>query len=165
MPYMLILLSTTLQFPSLVEAAPRPGKLYIDKGACPFECCQYGQWTATKESVLYAKIKSKKIVATVKPDEKVEAINGEVHVVPLKIIAPKSIPDTGIKAGDVIYVLTHTGEGFYLVWHKGKFFDLDPPMQEGQYPASEWWIEIKTLEGKKGWTKESRNFGGNDSCA
>ena len=30
------------------DASQEPPVPYIDRGACPFECCQYGDWVATR---------------------------------------------------------------------------------------------------------------------
>ena len=28
---------------------------FLDRGACPFECCTYGRWKVTKDTVAYDK--------------------------------------------------------------------------------------------------------------
>ena len=33
--------------------------VYVDKGACPFECCAYGHWKAEKETNIFARTEKK----------------------------------------------------------------------------------------------------------
>lgn len=32
--------------PAAPTSAPKPPKVFVDKGACPFECCKYREWIA-----------------------------------------------------------------------------------------------------------------------
>src|SRR5690242_7508368 len=90
------------------QAPPSP---YVDKGACPFECCTYREWTANESFALVDQPNGRNVVAQLHKGEKVQGVTGEVHSMPLRAIARRDDPSTGIKAGDAIYVLHPVGEG------------------------------------------------------
>jgi hypothetical protein len=74
-----------------------------------------------------------------------------------------------IKPGDVIYVLTSIGEGFYQLWYQGKFFqdgiDNNESMKILTMPVADWWVKIKNRKGQIGWTKLPENFDNKDTCS
>jgi hypothetical protein len=158
-------------------ATTQPPKIYVDKGACPFECCTYREWTVEKDTPIYSAIDGKKVIATAKAHKNVTAVTGEVHVTPTKIVVQEK--HGSYNPGDVIYLLTYEGENNYKVWNKGQIssngevgdlFDNGSPKlgkswgkPEGK-PESTWWVKVKTPDGKEGWTKETGNFGNKDSC-
>jgi hypothetical protein len=94
--------------PANEQAPPSP---YIDKGACPFECCTYREWTAKEAIALVDQPNGKRAVAQLHKGEKVQGVTGEVHSVPSRVVATKDNPNAKVKAGDVIYVLHYLGEG------------------------------------------------------
>lgn len=96
-----------------------PPKIYVDEGACPFECCRYRQWIVEEETRLFErKDAAGPVVATVTPFDVVNARTGVVFTRPgtLKIVWDHE----PFKKGETAYVLTYQGEGFYKVWHRGK---------------------------------------------
>ena len=107
----------------------KPPNVYIDKGACPFECCTYRGWVAHTDVTLLDSPNGKKVVGQIKKGEKVLALTGEVHSVPQRVIAKYDYPEAGIKTGDTIYVLHYEGEGYCKVWHEGKVVDLEDPSE------------------------------------
>lgn len=158
----------------------QPPKDYVAKNACPFECCQFGEWKVLKETILYEKPNGKKRIGKVK-DGMAVALTGEVHLKPNPIGVVFDTPP--FKVGDILFLLDPTGEGYVNYWHKGKIENTEimpaercePPSQECWveyvYPEKDkrrsgkgiWWVKIQ--QGKKtGWTKETQNFSGQDSC-
>ena len=171
----------SILFTSLVglaaTLASEPPKIFIDKGACPFECCTYREWTVNKDTALYATVNGKKVVGTAKANKNVTAVTGEVHVIPAKVVIKEA--HGSYKPGDVIYILTYEGEGSYKVWNRGAISsdgDVYQLFDDGSTnlrknwgesttkPESTWWVEIKLPSGVSGWTKETRNFGHMDAC-
>lgn len=154
--------------------AQAPPKFYVDKGACPFECCQYGKWRGREEVVLYERTSEKSAkIATVKPLEVVEALTGEVHTFPGELRVTKRTERTDhsngpqyFEEGDVLFVYTYSGEGIYKIWQKG-VFSFDYPPNDCVWikkPQSTWWIQIQKKNGKVGWTNHGDKFDGTDGC-
>ena len=168
-------------------AAP---KMYIDKGACPFECCTYRRWSVLADTVLYNRPKGTQPIATMSKGQWVTAITGEVHVVPAPM---KIVFEHGrFHVGDQTYLLSNEGEGVMKVWMNGVVSEQDVwfvsdskwqdwgdadgkrltcghPRKEcwgriERPPDADWWILMKTPSGKLGWTKESAHFGNKDAC-
>ena len=141
-----------------------PPRVYIDKGACPFECCTYREWVARTDVALLDSPNGKRTVGTIKKGQKVLALTGEIHSVPLKFAAQSDYPEAGVKAGDTIFLLHYVGEGFWKVWHDGKVVEIDSIPGEASKPKAIWWVELKTPSGAIGWTVEHRNFDNQDAC-
>jgi hypothetical protein len=142
----------------------KPPDIYIDKGACPFECCTYREWVARTDMTLLDAPDGKKAVGQIKKGEKVLALTGETHSIPQQIVSPHDYPDAGVKTGDKIYLLHYVGEGFWRVWHEGKLIEIDGLPERGPKPKSTWWVELKTSTGIIGWTIERHSFENQDAC-
>ena len=137
-------------------AAHGPPPVFIDKGACPFECCTYRQWTVTRDSVLYDAVNGKRVVGLARKGSKVQGLTGEVRTVPLK---------ARTKAGKEVFVLTYLGEGFWKTWDDGVVKQRnDDDLDTHARPKSTWWVRIRLPNGVTGWTKAADNFGNVDAC-
>jgi hypothetical protein len=147
--------------PASDAAPPNP---HIDKGACPFECCTYRDWIASGPITLMDQPGGKKLIARVHKGEKVQALTGEVHSIPLRVVAQHDHPDAGVKRGDVIYILHPIGEGYWKVWHGGKLVEIDNVSDKGPYPHYTWWVKLQTVSGAVGWTVSHGNFSNQDAC-
>ncbi len=180
-----LLLSTLFMALSLSAFSSQtnsPPKKYIDKGACPFECCVYRDWTVEADTNLFNEPDGKVTVGEIKKGAKIKAITGEVHTVPQRL---EVVFNHGqYKTGDVLYVLTYLGEGHNRIWFNGKmseedlwFLHNDGIKYDGcKNPSNNcwgrlignkdsiWWIQIQMKDGKRGWTKESNHFGNMDAC-
>jgi hypothetical protein len=122
---------------------PKPPNVYIDKGACPFESCTYREWIARTDVTLLDSPNGKKVVGRIKKGERVLALTGEVHSVPLRVIAQHDDSDAGVKVGDTIYILHYEGEGYYKVWHDGKVVDVENFSDKAAQPKATWWVKLK----------------------
>lgn len=159
-----------------------PPTYFNDKGACPFECCTYGRWKTEKTTKLYERpnVRSRQIGKAV-AGSRVRALTGEVHTIPSRFVVKKS--HGRYRPGDVLWIYTYQGEGFFKVWFKGRMYveelvfspyggsmgrrcevaehcwgELDRVLN------SDWWIKIKLAGGRVGWTNEGENFSGADAC-
>lgn len=141
-----------------------PPSVYIDKGACPFECCTYREWTAQSDIALLDRPDGKQYVGRIKKGSKVLALTGEVHSAPRRVILTKDDQDAGVKAGEVIYVLHYIGEGSWKAWHKGKIIEIGDLPGTGWKPEITWWVKLKSPSGVIGWTVERGNFANVDAC-
>jgi hypothetical protein len=168
---------------SFGSSPPNP---YVDKGACPFECCKYKEWLVVNDTALYEKIGGKKQIEVLRKGTKAHALTGEVYVEPnpVEIVFGKG----KYAKGEKLYLLTTQGEGFYKAWHQGKIdsievIDLfdnsgnpkncsDPskecwgrPTKAIREQKRDWWIKFKAPSGKTGWSDKPNNFSENDSCS
>src|SRR6185369_16841824 len=102
-------------------AQPKPPSVYVDKGACPFECCTYRDWKTEKVTIAYARPSIHAVsVGKFKRNGIVVALTGEVRTKPGRFLVTKR--HGKYKAGDVLWVYTPVGEGFYKVWFKGRMY-------------------------------------------
>lgn len=139
---------------------------YIDKGACPFECCTYRDWGTEKTTKLYSEPKlNSKVVGLIEKGVVVRAKTGEVHSTPGKIIVTRG--GATFKKGDVLWVYTYLGEGFFKIWYRGKFITdfLSEGWDNFEFkPQSVWWVNIKKPSGLEGWSNQPENFSNQDAC-
>jgi hypothetical protein len=166
-----------------VLAQSKPLSVYVDKGACPFECCAYRDWKTEKVTIAYALPSIRSVsVGKFKRGSNVVALTGEVRTIPSRFLITKR--HGKYKPGDVLWVYTPVGEGFYKVWSKGRMYQEGLDYVSGPFertvPACEdapdcwgklerklrveWWVKIKSAEGWIGWTNQAENFSNKDSC-
>ena len=162
---------------------------YVDKGACPFECCTYRDWGTEKTTKLYAEPRtSSPVVGAAEKGATVKAQTGEVHTKPGKFIASRDYIRhtdrvTLFKEGDVLWVYTNLGEGYYKIWYRGRFFEFPIPFIENEMdsdyykrhpdelwgyfevkPVSVWWVKVRTRAGLEGWSNQPEHFSNQDAC-
>lgn len=160
---------------------PKLPKTFIDKGACPFECCSYRTWKAEKDVEIYERARGTKVVDRIKKGDSLEGMTGEVESEPILVaVINDHVDDNGnqFSKGDKFYLLTYLGEGFFRAWSDGKIFGMsaigvkdafdyygkEPFWAEASRRYSRiWWKKVKTRRGIIGWTKEDV-FSGQDSC-
>ncbi len=158
---------------SIVFADGHP-VFYVDKGACPFECCTYREWGVEKTTKLYSEpTEQSSVVGTAEKGSIATAQTGEVHTKPGKLVVKRDV--AAFCKGDVLWVYTYLGEGFFKIWHQGNFieeqidFSFENPSLDdwGHFevrPESVWWVKVRTSGGVDGWTKEPENFSNKDAC-
>lgn len=149
-----------------------PSRLDVAEGACPFECCTYGRWAATRSvHLLTVPRASAGVVATVSPGDSVTAETGEVHTraAPFVFGADRD----GFAKGDTVWVLDYQGEGRFRVRYRGSTVPADlgfsPYGARGRSMLEEyrsvWWVRIKLDNGVVGWTAYPEAFAGRDACS
>ena len=145
---------------------------YVDRGACPFECCTYRRWNVVKPTALRrAMTDTSAIVSRLRIGERVQGMTGVVITTEPGIIQALKATKIGTMAvnlGDRAYVLTNLGEGFAKVWFKGRIVETEV-YDERLYklirsPKSVWWVKIKDRRGRIGWSRQPENFGNVDQC-
>lgn len=160
-----------------------PPGFFVEKGACPFECCAYGNWKAVRATKLYGRRDvHSKVVATIEEGNSVVALTGQVETRPGRFVVKKANGD--FRPGDVLWIYTPVGEGSFKVWLNGRMteanlsfgpYDIVPASarceetiscwgETEKKPDVTWWIKIKDARGRIGWTNEDCNFTGSDSC-
>ncbi len=173
---------------SSMDEKDRPPTPYRAAGACPFECCRYREWMTRSAVQLLESIGSATVVAEIPADARVDGVTGEVWVEPQPYAA---LRDNGLlKAGDVIFFLDNLGEGHVNYWYNGR---LNPELElhDGLYSytyencqanhvvagacslrklhsekkfLNEWWVKIRTSDGKEGWVLNKGQFSNTDAC-
>ena len=168
------LLVVLLLMPASSAIADDHPLFYVDKGACPFECCTYREWRTEKTTKLYRKPKiNSPVVGSAGKGRTVKAKTGEVHTKPGELVVRRDV--TTFRKGDVLWVYTYLGEGYYKIWYRGKFIEdqidfniQDPNPDDWGYfkiqPDSVWWVKIRIPGGIEGWTNEPKNFSNQDAC-
>jgi len=165
-------------------AQEKPVLPFEDNGACPFECCTYRHWTATKPTLLYQSWKrsGRKVIGSVRKGKRVLAATGVVVTYrPSRFRAMQTDPHLELRIGDEFPVYSYRGEGNFDFWNKGKFYE------DGIYTKSkcgeattefapsfcivnsgeiEWWAQVKTTSGKTGWVwMDKAEFDHVDACS
>ena len=163
------------------KSAAEPSLPVIDYNACPFEGCTFGKWKVIKDSVVYSSWQSGRTdVTRLKAGEEVTGLTG-VHVTrrPDRILVKQTIPSLGLRPGDIVLRYMYLGEGsantwFGGAWHKDQDTSyITEKNGEGclrncaamvtEEGAKDWWVQIKTSDGKVGWVLVESNFDGMDS--
>ena len=166
-----------------VVSQSKPPAVYVDRGACPFECCTYRKWKTEKTTVAYSQPDRKsKTVGRFRKGTWVVGLTGNVTTVPSRFTIVKK--HGRYKPNDVLWVYTPLGEGFYKVWFMGKMFDealdyMSGPFEQSAPKCEEtpdcwgklekdlkvtWWVKIRSAEGWVGWTDQTENFSNMDAC-
>jgi hypothetical protein len=165
-----------------------PAEPYIVRPACPFECCQYGEWQARTATPVYAaEGKVGQPLFTLRAGDSVRATTGNVHISRLgrvRIVGKvergwaefdeHKLPAPAV--GDTVYLLSYAGEGHWQYWFRG-LVGTGPelwsePMSAGAVPGqllaepvSEWWVQVTDRRGRSGWIiVPPQGFGGYDAC-
>jgi hypothetical protein len=161
-----------LLFVAAAAGQTGPRTPYIDRGACPFECCTYRQWTVDKATVVRAAMTDSAPVAfRLRRGEKVRGLTGTVITTQPGIAEAlkNTVQDpVSLKRGDRIFILTSLGEGFAKAWFKGRIFQAEVYYPEVfkivREPKDVRWVKVRNSKSKMGWSREPDNFGHKDSC-
>jgi len=151
----------------------KPPAEWVAAGACPFEGCQYGKWTATRDVVLYDRPGGQVQALKIAKGEGVTALTGEVIARPARAVVVRSDKEEagwGLTPGAVAYFLFPLGEGAVAVWKDGKAYEtsidfelrFDPTVPEDQRTYV-WWAHVRRAGGATGWVKNAgSDFTGTD---
>lgn len=167
------------EFRSRLAGMKQPGNRYIAMGACPFECCTYRAWTVERNVSLVDGPLGRKTVLSLKKGERVTGVTGQVYVKPVPVAV---IHNWGnLKKGEIIFLLDYIGENLFHYWKDGKVAgdEVEAPrerclvpgetcaleyLEKPQKDGHDWWVRIKTQDGKSGWTNKTTSFGNMDAC-
>jgi hypothetical protein len=172
-----------------VSAQRLPPRNYEDRGACPFECCTYREWSVKEDTVLYRSRSAKSPAAfRVRKGERVTGLTGVVVTLePGRAVVQKArtlgggVNKVRVRAGDVLYPLHYMGEGVYKIWFRGKTYEEDmpsprdssysdpeamarAPIRMSSEPKTVWWVKVRNRRGQVGWSRQPEHFGDMDAC-
>ena len=150
----------------------RPPMPFVDKGACPFECCTYRDWTVDKPTTIRSAVRDGSSIAfRLKKGERVKGITGAVTTLQpgeVRVLKRTKIGTFTARPGDTLYLLTYVGEGFHRIWYKGKITEEETYdkaiFRQIREPKSVWWVKVRNSRGQIGWSREPDNFGNKDQC-
>jgi pentatricopeptide repeat protein len=166
---------------SRMPASEKPPDNYVAKGACPFECCRYGNWTVLEDMNLVSSPGSSRVVGRARKGSRAVGLTGEVHLrpEPVVVLAGGDLPKNSIA-----FILDNLGEGYGYVYTRGKVVVVQTHLSYAKYcfrpsedcwgetllPSKErkeqiWWVKVRLPNGIVGWTDKTDNFGDKDGCA
>ena len=150
----------------------RPTMPFVDKGACPFECCTYREWTVDRTTAVRSAMRDGSSIAfRLKKGERVRGLTGTVITSQpgeVRVLKRTKIGRFTAQPGDTLYLLTYVGEGFHRVWYKGRITEEETYdrkfFRELRKPKAVWWVKVRNSKGQIGWSREPDNFGNKDQC-
>ncbi len=154
--------------PASKEAPPTENGVYVVHGICFGEGECYRHWRASKPTKLLDRPDpASPVVATVTPGQWVETVEGQLRMLPLRGVVNRDVKQPPLAKGDVVYMLEPLGEGFYVLWHKGKTpehdwasgddgepITRDKPQDPPPSAVLGWWVKLKPETGSSGWMKD-----------
>jgi hypothetical protein len=175
-PFLLLLGATVA-----VPAEEIPPRVFVDKDACPFECCEYGKWTAESNAQAYSSPDKQKASFTISTGTTLLALTGYVRTVGQPFLVTRD--HAPYKVGEKLVVYTYYGEGAFLVWYKGKKYTEDLGFSPyggtggtrctdarycwgtlGGELESDWWVHVQLNDGTTTWLHGATEFSGADRC-
>ena len=157
--------------------------MYVVHGACPFECCQYGQWRLRNSVTLRASpTQGSPGVGLLAAGAAVRADSGIVVLHPTGlavVIGPSTQPvegdSTPFAVGDTVEVLNYQGEGFSKVRWRGRELSVstagwDTVGSNGirvvRRPRQSWWVHMTdSATASRGWVlMDHVGADGADAC-
>ena len=146
---------------------------------CQSEVCLPGSWLACDTPRIHAAPDSAaRAVGSLGRHEVFEVIGASTRVLSAGVVrVTRDTRRTGadgphlFAAGDLVYVLDHRGEGFFNVWRQGRLvrdvevfwpgrawsgFEMSADVL--QEPATEFWLNIVTAAGVRGWALENERL-------
>lgn len=176
--------STTPELQATLDRwrAKLPEGALMRRGACPFECCVYGEWRAESAIPLVPRPAETPSAgsSTLEPGAAFQADSGHVRVTGLALVAVTEwvapMPQRRLEPGDTLVLLDYVGEGFHSAWLDGEFVEVsdfwssatDRPRGEviGEH-SSEWWVHATSSSGTSGWFRADApgvEIAGADAC-
>lgn len=158
--------------------------VYVEQGACPFECCTYREWWAVEPTpVLSSPASGARQVKRLVKGERVRALTGFVRTQAAEFVVTRN--NGRYHVGDTIWVYSYRGEGFFTIWFRGKMYSEelgfspyggtggarcqdDPANCWGTLKTehiSEWWIKLRLRDGRIGWTNRAEDYDNKDRCS
>ena len=149
---------------------------FVQKGVCPFECCQFGRWrTQTALRVFKSEGDTSRVIFNLAVGDSFRAMTGNIHMEKVGVVVVTK-PVESFAPGDTVYTLSYGGEGYYSVWHRGTIHDIqefwyseddidftainlnDPRWKSYSgvltaKPLMIWWVNILLTNGQTGWLR------------
>jgi ssDNA-binding Zn-finger/Zn-ribbon topoisomerase 1 len=165
--------STRRDYTAPANVMPAPEQI-VDRGACPFEGCMYGeQWMARRDVIVYAKAPNALGVASSSLEQKAvvhtkDWVTTETGIVLAQrhegligqatTLGAAVVNGPLLRRGEKIYLYSYLGENCWNSWTDGGFLVVCSPESPSVNPQQEWWIQIRLADGSRAWTNSSVSF-------
>ena len=155
---------------------------YVYKNSFLSDDGKIGRWKANERLAIFANPSDSLLIGTLNKNQKFYALNSEYHYYQIPYARIEEVysndfddcPNSPFKVGDMVYLLNAEGEGIWNVIHEDKLTyincsyepekaSLTRSVYDGCNNVSAriideteefiYWVQIKTLDGKKGWIK------------
>ncbi len=178
-----IVLALAIVFPNQAAAQRNPPDVFIDRGVCPGEGCDYrGRAKVVAATKAYRSPNMRSVVAFKLPlGTMVTGIDSQVQTRAGLYVVKRA--HKKYRKGDVLYVYTYLGEGYFRVWYRGRMFEEDlafsfwggssgrrceesPKECWGVLEKTtdmKWWLKVRTNNGRVGWVLVEENLHWGDS--
>ncbi|HXX64610.1 MAG TPA: hypothetical protein VEO56_12515, partial [Bacteroidota bacterium] len=159
-----------------LKAQAKPSFPVIEKGVCPFECCQFGRWVSPSPLRAFrTEGDTAHLAFTIASGDTFRAVTGNVHIdKPGVVVVTK--PILAFAPGDTVYTLGYTGEGSIDVWSRGEIANVEKFWEgDGNFnpaivdtssqrwkrysgvlvvrPIMIWWVQVQRSDGQTGWLR------------
>jgi hypothetical protein len=129
-----------------LPSSEKPSEDYIARGACPFECCQYRDWTVERDTDLVKSPDSHEVVGRAIKGSQVIGVTGEVHLKPVPIVVLIDYSQV-FKKDTIVFALDYMGEGDGNVYTHGSIVSTFFGFADYCFrPAGECWGEYLVPE-------------------
>lgn len=161
------------------ERASRPEAPVMRPGACPFECCHYGDWKLRGAARVRGwPSDSAPISFGLKRGQAVFANTGFVQIDTIGVVVLRAnhvdrMYKTPFAKGDTLLVLDYLGEGQYNAWWRGYSIQVesfwDAPGESAgsivRQLSMRWWARVRDARGRRGWIDMDKvGVSGADAC-
>ena len=155
---------------------------YVYKNSFLSDDGKIGRWKANERLAIFANPSDSLLIGTLNKNQKFYALNSEYHYYQIPYARIEEVysndfddcPNSPFKVGDMVYLLNAEGEGIWNVIHEDKltyincFYEPEKAsLTRSGYDGCNnvsariideteefiYWVQIKTLDGKKGWIK------------
>ena len=133
--------------PAALGAQALPKLPTVARGACPFECCQLGHWTALDTLRVYSRERSAtRPVAVLRPGQSFTADSADF--------------------GEMVWLRgVEATVNWFWADSKEDLAELNAPALLVRPLRQEWWVRIHTSGGRGGWIQAwNKSIEGKDSC-
>ena len=132
-----------------------------------------------EDVTLYDAPGGSRAVATLRQGEAVEADTGAVLLRPIPVrVRYGSSQYFEAEEGEIVFLLDYLGEGYGRIWVDGQTVDGEilsvyehcafpgpecwgevvRPEDDGKQRDGVWWVQVRTVSGETGWTRELGSF-------
>jgi len=155
---------------------------YVYKNSFLSDDGKIGRWKANERLAIFANPSDSLLIGTLNKNQKFYALNSEYHYYQIPYARIEEVysndfddcPNSPFKVGDMVYLLNAEGEGIWNVIHEDKLTYINCSYEPEKASLTRsgydgcnnvsariideteefiYWVQIKTLDGKKGWIK------------